>query len=550
MRLRLKISLIIVFITTSLIFLNGGVSCDQIKENAKNTEISDSKIIKNILVIVFPGGRSHNFVMKDLFDYSLSNMNENETYNYHILVHNWDKDVWPSNGLYTIYSYGDLHLYDVIFNEALDLVRKDPIFGYSKFNKAMVHIYEQFLESKILDELRKTKYDMLITDIPNFISTFLKKELNIEHSIFVCPPSLPNLFYNQFELNPSYLPAIGSSSSELMTFKDRFLNSLFIFGTKVSFKLFMGEQADTFKRYGYDLKTNDVFIYDSLILIQYPMGLFFNTAFPPNIIRLNAVTPKIGNPITQENEPELDAFLNKYKKNIYFSQGTIVKIVDFEVVIGVFEYFKKFDYGFILSFKKSMVSEEILAKFPDNVLLIGWVKQNDLLADPRINGFITHGGTNSVSESVFHFKPMVVLGVTLDQINTAATVRKRNVGVVYHTFADITTNNLIKGVEEILKPEKENIYLQNCKTVGNIIRGNKDPRKEYLYWLQYTFKYGYKHLLIPAYTQYYFFELYNYDVLLVWLLIFYFIYVMIKKLFVFLFCSCKAPSNKRKIKDE
>ena len=32
-----------------------------------------SKTKKNILVTIFPGGKSHHFVMKELFDYSLQN---------------------------------------------------------------------------------------------------------------------------------------------------------------------------------------------------------------------------------------------------------------------------------------------------------------------------------------------------------------------------------------------------------------------------------------------------------------------------------------------
>ena len=263
----IKISLLSAFLIFSLI------------ESIK-TQKPTGKIDKNILVNVFPGGKSHNFVLKDLFDYTLEHDKEFE-YKYHVLVHNWDKDAWPKDGPYKVYGYGDMSLYDKIFNEALDLVRKDPIFGYGKFNKAMVHIYEQFFESGVLDQLRKTKYDTLITDIPNFLTKFLKMELEIKNNVYCSPPSLPNLFYKLFEMNPSYLPAMGSTFHDVMTFTERFQNHIYMWGMKFFFSLYAGEQADTFNRYGYDLKGIDFLPHDSFVMLQYPPGFFFNISLPP-----------------------------------------------------------------------------------------------------------------------------------------------------------------------------------------------------------------------------------------------------------------------------
>ena len=257
-------------------------------------------------------------------------------------------------------------------------------------------------------------------------------------------------------------------------------------------------------------------------------------------MRLNAVTPKPANKISYNSS--IDFFLNRYKKNIYFSQGTIVKIVDFEKVFEVFNHFK--NIGFILSFKKELVPKEVLDRFPENVLLIGWVNQNDLLGDPRVHAFITHGGCNSVNESVYHFKPMVVLGVTLDQINTAAVVKKRNVGIVIHDIGKINSHVLSDAISQVILPPETNPFLENCKIYGNLLRGNKNARDDFTYWINYGMKYGYSHLAIPSYSEYYFFQLYNYDIMAFWMAVFYLIYYLMKKLFLFLFCTCKAPKSK------
>ena len=181
------------------------------------------KIKKNILVNIFPGGRSHNFVVKELFDHSLKNSKEIE-YEYHILVHNVDRTAWPADGPYKVYGYGDIAYYEEEFSKALDLVTKHPVFGFTRFNKAICHAYEEFLKSGLVEELKKIKFDMLITDIPNFISVFAREFFEIEHSVYLSPPSIPNLFYNLFELNSTILPAMGSYFFDEMNFFERFIN--------------------------------------------------------------------------------------------------------------------------------------------------------------------------------------------------------------------------------------------------------------------------------------------------------------------------------------
>ena len=75
------------------------------------------------------------------------------------------------------------------------------------------------------------------------------------------------------------------------------------------------------------------------------------------------------------------------------------------------DIFKSFPMvGFVFSIRKDMV---ITQKLPPNVLGMNWVPQNDLLGDKRINAFITHGGLNSILESIYHAKPMIVIGTTI-----------------------------------------------------------------------------------------------------------------------------------------
>ena len=45
---------------------------------------------------------------------------------------------------------------------------------------------------------------------------------------------------------------------------------------------------------------------------------------------------------------------------------------------------------------------------------MSWVSQNDLLGNEKIKIFITHGGLNGILESIYHTKPMIVIGTCID----------------------------------------------------------------------------------------------------------------------------------------
>ena len=441
------------------------------------------------------------------------------------MVHNYDKVFWdPYKDTYITHCYGDADKFDGIFNAALQLTREDPIFGYSKFNRAIIHITEEFFNSGNLEDLKKYKFDMIIGDIPNFIMKFLKKELNITNSMYLSPPALPNLFFELFEINSSTLPALGASFTDKMTFFERLQNFVYIQGIKIVFKIYMRLQSQIFIDLGYDSDRN-IFVPDSMVLLQNPIGLGINISKPPNMIFLNYITPKPANEI---KDLEISEFLKLYEKNIYISQGTIMKNINFDEMMEIFTNLK--DVGFILSLK-SEISKNF--DFPKNVLCKDWVNQNDILGNEKIHGFITHSGINSILEAIYHEKPIIALGVALDQINTASIVKSRDLGVVFTSVNDITPKKLIPAIKEILVPE--NKYIKNTKKMLKILNLNEPSRKTYLYWLDYGFTVGYEHLIVNAYLNLNIFQVYNYDIGLLLVLIGYVIYYLIKNLMKRLF---------------
>ena len=73
----------------------------------------------------------------------------------------------------------------------------------------------------------------------------------------------------------------------------------------------------------------------------------------------------------------------------------------------------KSNYGFIISIKETYDAYKVVqeAALP-NILLKAFVPQVQLLNDERVFTFISHGGGNSILESIYSGKPLI--GVPLD----------------------------------------------------------------------------------------------------------------------------------------
>ena len=500
---------------------------------------------KRILQVMFPGGRTHNYVIKNLFNYTLHN-EKIYNYEYYIVIHNIDTDTWkdliekfPKKVF--VYGYGKKEIFKDMFGKSLDEMNKNPMFGFLNFNKGMKFNIKEFMESDILKTLKNLNtngdfFDIISTDVPNFIHKVIQSELKIKKKMYLMPPVLPQTLYRNYELNPSYTPTIGSKYTNDMNFIERFLNFFVQTATKFMFFVFQTQQVKFLNSYGYNLDSV-IHFPDSINILQFPLGIVFPISSPPNFIFLNTITSK---PSEKIEDKKLDNFLNKYKKNVYVSQGTIMTSISKEDLINIFKLFEKDNYGFILSIRKEQMNDEEIKKLPENVFPTRWVDQNNLLGDSRIYLFVTHGGFNSICESVYHGKPMVVLGVGLDQFNTASFIKKNEMGIVFQRNKFINKENLKNAIFNVLNNEK---YTLNTIRISSIIKDLKNPREEFQYWLNFVLKHGYDSLVIDTYFKSFSWIIVNgYDVAFAWFIIIVFLCFLGKKLF-----SGKKKDKKIKI---
>ena len=523
---------------------------------------SSSLPIKRMILTVFPGSFSNNLVIQNLLDYTISHEEEFE-YEYHIISHKIDSEFWEQKIKsekkeisYKLYTYGDSYSYNENFNSAIEEMNNNPTFGFFGFNKAMILNIKHFMESDILDQLKQlqneynNKYNedyfhMIATNVPNFIHKIIYIELNIKLSLYIQPKLLLPIYYQNFELNTAYTPFIGTLYTDEMSFFERLKNSFTLTFIQILFKMFQMYQTQIINSYGYDLD-NNIYIYDSFHIIQYPLGLCFPISLPSNFALIGSVISQQAQKINDKNIEEI---LSKYNKNIYISKDSLTKSnLELKDIIDIFNELKNENIGVILSARKDEISKEEKYKLPENVYITQFIEQNNILGDSRINLFVNNGEYNSVQESVYHGKPMVILGLSLDCFSVTALIKKKKIGEVIVNKDLINKNTIITSLSKVLNNKE---YELNALKIGEIMKNMKNPREEFKYWIDFGFKFGYKDLEISLYHKKYSWIIVNgYDIAAIWVIIFVIILHLIKRIYNCIHdCLCGKCENKHKIKN-
>ena len=85
--------------------------------------------------------------------------------------------------------------------------------------------------------------------------------------------------------------------------------------------------------------------------------------------------------------------------------------------------------GFIISLREHLDSfQQIKEANLPNVFLSKWVPQRQILAQEKLHMFITHGGANSVYESLYFGTPMMGFAIGLDQFGMVCRLKNAGLG--------------------------------------------------------------------------------------------------------------------------
>ncbi|KAK8744594.1 hypothetical protein OTU49_000883 [Cherax quadricarinatus] len=168
---------------------------------------------------------------------------------------------------------------------------------------------------------------------------------------------------------------------------------------------------------------------------------------------------------------------------VYFSIGSVTKGDTMPT---------KYRELFIQAFSK--LEQRVIWKYEgdlpgvsDNVLIKPWLPQQDILNDPGVKMFISHGGLLSTQEAIYHATPMLVLPIFADQPRNAENIASKGIGL-YLNWHELSVDRIITTIQEIINNPK---YKRNVQEISASLRDQiTTPKERAVYWTEYVIRHG------------------------------------------------------------
>lgn len=186
----------------------------------------------------------------------------------------------------------------------------------------------------------------------------------------------------------------------------------------------------------------------------------------------------VGPSIYKRNEQLLQKKIFKKKsKIIYISLGTIYNN-DINFYKSCFEVFRNTKDQVFMSIGNDIKRSD-LGKIPENFYVAKYLPQLQILEKADL--FLTHGGMNSINESLYYGVPMIIFPQMLEQKANAYRIEDLGAGIMCRS--KITTDKLKELINTLYTDIK---YQNNAKRLGELLKktgGYKEAAKEILNYL-------------------------------------------------------------------
>jgi UDP:flavonoid glycosyltransferase YjiC (YdhE family) len=213
-----------------------------------------------------------------------------------------------------------------------------------------------------------------------------------------------------------------------------------------------------------------------LEIIVFPKELDYSdlAPLPDRVYRMDTMIRE------SQEEFELPEKLKKKQgKLIYFSLGTLASL-DSELLKKFLKFIEDSPHRFIVSMGMSGDTFEL----PDNCWGDKMVPQTKVLS--MVDMAIIHGGNNSLAETFYYGKPMIVLPIFADQYDNAQRVEEKGYGRRIDPY-HCTKKELLDAIEEVLideelkmKMEKASLRMRNdlekcdvCQVIQSLVKSYK-----------------------------------------------------------------------------
>ncbi|XP_049823751.1 UDP-glucosyltransferase 2-like isoform X2 [Aethina tumida] len=379
---------------------------------------------------------------------------------------------------------------------------KQPFWKQISLVMDMGHMYtEDVFKLKNMQKLieSKEKFDLVIVEI--FVNDAL---LGLAHHfdapLIVMAPGPMSFMCNHLVGNPSpssYVPNIVSPFTTNMTIWERMQNLYYdIVGDLMVHFYGIPKHNEILQRYIPDSPELKELMY-KVDLILSPSHESINVPSPsvPAIKNVGGYHIPKPKPLPKDLQEFLD---NAEEGAIVFSLGSNIKSADLPNTTkkAILNSFSKIKYKVLWKFETDLTDK------PENVKIMKWLPQNDVLAHPNVKLFMSHGGLLSVIEAINYGKPILGVPVFWDQQLNIKSAADSGFAISL-PFYDITEEKLDYALKEMLTNPK---YTVNAKKRQSILLDQPlSPMDTAIFWIEHIIRQkGGDHLRSPGLNLYWY----------------------------------------------
>ncbi|CAD0199656.1 unnamed protein product [Chrysodeixis includens] len=291
------------------------------------------------------------------------------------------------------------------------------------------------------------------------------------------------------DMNPAKFPSMLLPLTEDMTFFELVENTFNMYFYLYWHKyLIRDEQTLLEENVGHKLPPlGDISSNASVILVNTHHTLNGVRVLPPSVVEVGGV--HLHNKTVKALPEHLEQWVSQSKHGfILLSFGSLIRGSSlppkrFDAILRIFALLPQ---RIIWKWETDDIKD-----LPENVMVLKWLPQYDLLNHPNCVAFITHAGLLSLTEAVAAGVPMVVVPVLGDQPGNAAYAKQAGIAESV-PFYDLDENTLNDALLKVLTPEMR----ARAKAFSKVWSERPlSPMDTAIYHIEYTARHKGFHLL-------------------------------------------------------
>ncbi|KRX14893.1 putative UDP-glucuronosyltransferase ugt-58 [Trichinella nelsoni] len=287
---------------------------------------------------------------------------------------------------------------------------------------------------------------------------------------------------NQSPSPPSYIPVLGTHYTDVMNFVERTHNFLLYLRTLFIHHRIVLKSVDSVLQKHYPNITEAFYIERnaSLNFVNTPALFDFPRPFMPRVVFVGCLQCRLPKPL-----PDLfEKFVSEADDEngfLLFTTGFSVpwNVTPHRILRTFVDAFRVLPHRIVWQYNGKPIKD-----LSPNVMTSSWVPQQDLLGHPKCRGFITHGGLNSLLESMWHGVPVLGVPMFREHRDYVLRITARNAGLMLPKSA--LTKESVSG--KIYRLTKDKTYKENALAFKNLLRDVPYTELELAtFWVEFIF---------------------------------------------------------------